>query len=176
MKYLKNEILLLLIVFMVMTLFSLSHSEDHSGKWFFTEGESNPDTVAQISQKSNTSIINESASDEVFPNLTFYCTKKNPNLLLQINWKRFISSFRKTEVGLQVDNEKMTWIKFNVDKTGKTTRQDSVSESQLLINKLLGQALLRVEVEPYSEPAVSVEFNLQNFEIYIEKLRDACST
>jgi len=174
MKYLKNEILSLLIVFIIMTLFSLSHSEAHSGKWFFTEGEPNPDTVAQISQKSNTSIINESASDEVFPNLTFYCTKNNPDPVLQINWKRFISSFNKTEIGFQVDKEKMTWIKFNVDKTGNITRQDSLSQSQLLINRLLGKTTLKVEVEPYSEPAVSVEFNLQDFVVYIEKLRDSC--
>ncbi len=174
MKYLKNEILSLLIVFIIMTLFSLSHSKAHSGKWFFTKGESNPDTVAQISQKSNTSIINESASDEVFPNLTFYCTKNNPDPVFQINWKRFISSFNKTEIGLQVDKEKMTWIKFNVDKTGKITRQDSLSQSQLLINRLLGKTALKVEVEPYSEPAVSVEFNLQDFVAYIEKLRDSC--
>ena len=169
MKYLSR-----LIALMGIFLFSPLLSEDHSGKWSFVEDESNPDYMTQISQASITSITNESTFEEVFPNLTFYCTKNNPDPVLQINWKRFISSFNKTEIGFQVDKEKMTWIKFNVDKTGNITRQDSLSQSQLLINRLLGKTALKVEVEPYSEPAVSVEFNLQDFVAYIEKLRDSC--
>tara|TARA_B100000959_G_scaffold202699_1_gene212160 strand:- start:6236 stop:6751 length:516 start_codon:yes stop_codon:yes gene_type:complete len=169
MKYLPR-----LIALMGIFLFSSLLSGDHSGKWSFIEDESNPDYMTQISQTSITSITNESTFEEVFPNLTFYCTKNNPDPVFQINWKRFISSFNKTEIGLQVDKEKMTWIKFNVDKTGKITRQDSLSQSQLLINRLLGKTALKVEVEPYSEPAVSVEFNLQDFVAYIEKLRDSC--
>ena len=162
MKYLSR-----LIALMGIFLFSPLLSEDHSGKWSFVEDESNPDYMTQISQASITSITNESTFEEVFPNLTFYCTKNNPDPVLQINWKRFISSFNNTEIGLQVDKEKMTWIKFNVDKTGKITRQDSLSQSKLLINNLLGKNTLKVEVEPYSEPAVSVEFNLQDFVVYI---------
>ena len=169
MKYLSQ-----LIALMGIFLFSPLLSKDHSGKWSFVEDESNPDYMTQISQASITSITNESTFEEVFPNLTFYCTKNNPDPVLQINWKRFISSFNKTEIGFQVDKEKMTWIKFNVDKTGNITRQDSLSQSQLLINRLLGKTALKVEVEPYSEPAVSVEFNLQDFVAYIEKLRDSC--
>jgi hypothetical protein len=163
-----------MIALMGIFLFSPLLSEDHSGKWSFVEDESNPDYMTQISQTSITSITNESTFEEVFPNLTFYCTKNNPDPVFQINWKRFISSFNKTEIGLQVDKEKMTWIKFNVDKTGNITRQDSLSQSQLLINRLLGKTALKVEVEPYSEPAVSVEFNLQDFVVYIEKLRNSC--
>ena len=163
-----------LIALMGIFLFSPLLSEDHSGKWSFVEDESNPDYMTQISQTSITSITNESTFEEVFPNLTFYCTKNNPDPVFQINWKRFISSFNKTEIGFQVDKEKMTWIKFNVDKTGNITRQDSLSQSQLLINRLLGKTALKVEVEPYSEPAVSVEFNLQDFVVYIEKLRNSC--
>lgn len=169
MKYLSR-----LIALMGIFLFSPLLSGDHSGKWSFVEDESNPDYMTQISQASITSITNESTFEEVFPNLTFYCTKNNPDPVLQINWKRFISSFNKTEIGFQVDKEKMTWIKFNVDKTGNITRQDSLSQSQLLINRLLGKTALKVEVEPYSEPAVSVEFNLQDFVVYIEKLRNSC--
>ena len=169
MKYLSR-----MIALMGIFLFSPLLSEDHSGKWSFVEDESNPDYMTQISKASITSIINESTFEEVFPNLTFYCTKNNPDPVLQINWKRFISSFNKTEIGFQVDKEKMTWIKFNVDKTGNITRQDSLSQSQLLINRLLGKTALKVEVEPYSEPAISVEFNLQDFVVYIEKLRNSC--
>ena len=86
MKYLSR-----MIALMGIFLFSPLLAEDHSGKWSFVEDESNPDYMTQISKASITSIINESTFEEVFPNLTFYCTKNNPDPVLQINWKRFIS-------------------------------------------------------------------------------------
>ena len=113
-------------------------------------------TLSQVSQDA---IQDEYATKEVHPRLEFAC--EWGEMTFRIDWGRFISSFA-TEVGFGVDGGEATWIKLSVDSSNKMTIGKASDAVRLI--KLIGDGeTLSVEVAPYSEPSVSVSFDLESF-------------
>ena len=65
-------------------------------------------------------------------------------------------------------------MKWGVDQSNKITLSKSADDSQSLIDYLSGGSYLQVEVSPYSEPPVTVEYDLSGFAEGLEKLRAEC--
>ena len=147
-----------------------------SGNWEFSIGEdsSSYKTVASLQQESLTTIKDEYAKKDLRPQLQFRCTPGDLAITARIDWQRFISSF-STELGFKVDGGKFTWLKWKVDQSNKVTFSPSAADSQKLIELALGGERLLVEVTPYSESPVTVEYDLEGFSGALAELKDSCS-
>lgn len=145
------------------------------GKWTVAVGEdsSSYETVATLYQDSSNSIKDEYATKDINPQLAFRCAPGNPEVSVRIDWRRFISSFN-TEVGFKADDGKTLWQKWGVDQSNKITLSKSPADSQSLIDYLANGSSLQVEISPYSEPPVTVEYDLAGFPAALEKLRAEC--
>lgn len=145
------------------------------GNWVLEIGEdpSSYAVVASVQQESASTIKDEYATKDVSPQLSFRCLPGNPEITARIDWKRFISSFN-TEVGFKVDGDKFLWLKWGVDQSNRVTLSKSASDSQALIERLAGGAELLVEVSPYSEPPVTVTFDLAGLSQALDALRKEC--
>ncbi|MEM9209572.1 MAG: hypothetical protein AAGA61_10010 [Pseudomonadota bacterium] len=133
------------------------------------------ETVRVLAQTSSDSIADEYSNKQVNPVIQFRCTEGgDSSVSMQIAWQRFISSFN-TEAGFQVDDGKRNWIKLGVDDSNAVTRSRSESDVTTLIASLSAGTSLSVEIEPYSEPAVRVSFDLRGFAAGIAALREACT-
>jgi type VI secretion system protein VasI len=145
------------------------------GNWVLEIGEdpSSYAVVASVQQESANTIKDEYAAKDVSPQLSFRCLPGNPEITARIDWKRFISSFN-TEVGFKVDGGKFLWLKWGVDQSNRITLSKSASDSQALIERLAGGAELLVEVSPYSQPPVTVTYDLAGLSQALDALRKEC--
>ena len=130
---------------------------------------------AEIITKSKTSIRNYSNKETVFPELKLFCEIDNPEISMEINWKRFISSFRNTEIGIKTDSNQINWMKFNLDKSGEITYLKSNRKLNNLIDNFKNRKRLILEAEPYSEPSISVEFDITELKKYLNELNNLCN-
>lgn len=125
-----------------------------------------------ISQDAGNTIKDESYTKDVTPSMALVCSDGG-SITAQIDWKRFISSF-STEVGFKVDGGKFTWLKWKVDGSEKVTLSPSADDTAKLINALeMGNSLL-VEITPYSQSPVEVNFDLNGFTEKLDELKVAC--
>ena len=132
------------------------------------------ETVRVLAQTSADSISDEYGNKQVSPVIQFRCTEGGDgSVSMQIAWQRFISSFN-TEAGFQVDDGKRNWIKLGVDDSNTVTLSRSASDVTTLIDAFSAGTILSVEIEPYSEPAVSVSFDLAGFADGVAALRESC--
>jgi type VI secretion system protein VasI len=145
------------------------------GNWVITIGEdpSSYEVVTSLQQESANTIKDEYATKDVKPQLAFRCAPGNQEISVQLDWRRFISSF-STEVGFKVDGGKTLWFKWGVDQSNKITKSKSAADSQSLIDQLDAGSELLVEVSPYSESPVTVQFDLAGFSQALDALRGEC--
>jgi hypothetical protein len=145
------------------------------GSWVLAVGEdpSSYEVVASLQQQSANTIKDEYATNDVKPVLAFRCAPGNQAITARIDWQRFISSFN-TEVGFKVDDGKPLWLKWGVDQSNKITLSKTTADTQLLLDYLGGGGNLQVEVTPYSESPMTVEFELAGFSQSLDALRAAC--
>jgi hypothetical protein len=145
------------------------------GKWVLAVGEdaASYEVVASLQQESANTIKDEYATKDINPQLAFRCAPGNPEISVRIDWRRFISSFN-TEVGFQADDGKTLWQKWGVDQTNKITLSKSAADSQSLVDYLSGGHNLQVEVSPYSEPPVTVDYDLAGLSAALEALQAEC--
>lgn len=146
-----------------------------AGNWAITIGEdpSSYEVIAALQQDAANTIKDEYGTKDVTPQLAFRCTPGNPEISVQIDWRRFISSFN-TEVGFRVDGGKTMWLKWGVDQSNKITLSKSAADSQSLVELLDGGGELLVEVSPYSESPITVRFDLAGFSQAVDALRTEC--
>ena len=151
-------------------------AEEATGNWTLTVGEDTAtyETVATLRQDSLATIKDESAKQDLSPQLQFLCTPGNPAITARIDWQRFISSFN-IELGFKVDGGRFTWLKWKVDQSNKVTLSPSEDDSKKLIDLVLAGEKLLVEVTPYSQSPVTVEYDLAEFSVALAKLKDSCS-
>lgn len=154
---------------------AVAQNEQFDGNWAITVGEdpSGYEVIASLQQESANTIKDEYATKDVTPRLAFRCAPGNQEISVQIDWQRFISSFN-TEVGFKVDGGKTLWQKWGVDQSNKITASKSAADSQSLVDRLAGGSELLVEVSPYSEPPVTVQYNLAGFAQALDALRTEC--
>jgi hypothetical protein len=133
------------------------------------------ETVHVLAQTSPDSIPDEYATKEVHPVLAFRCAEGGNGMVsMQIDWQRFVSSF-STEAGFRVDDGARDWIKLGVDDGNRVTLSRSDADVDRLLAALAAGDTLDVEIAPYSEPAVSVRFDLEGFADGLARLRAACN-
>jgi type VI secretion system protein VasI len=154
---------------------AVAQTRQLDGSWIISVGEdpSSYAVVTSLQQDSATTIKDEYATKDVRPQLAFRCSPGNEEITAQIDWRRFISSFN-TEVGFRVDGSKTLWLKWGVDQSNSITRSKSATDSQSLIDRLVGGSELLVEVSPYSESPVTVHFDLAGFSQALDALRVEC--
>ena len=152
-----------------------AQSTELDGKWVLAVGEdaASYEFVASLQQESANTIKDEYATKDINPQLAFRCAPGNPEISVRIDWRRFISSFN-TEVGFKADDGKTLWQKWGVDQSNKMTLSKSADDSQALVDYLSGGSTLLVEVSPYSEPPVTVEYDLTGLAAALEALRAEC--
>ena len=132
------------------------------------------ETVHVLSQTSQDSIPDEYATRQVTPTLELRCTAGGDGAIsMRINWHRFISSF-STEAGFRVDDGQRDWLKLSVDDSNRITLSRSAADVVSLVASLSSGENLNVEIAPYSEPSVSVNFTLSGFETALSALNEAC--
>ena len=125
-----------------------------------------------ISQDAGNTIKDESYTKDVTPSMALVCSGGG-SITAQIDWKRFISSF-STEVGFKVDGGKFTWLKWKVDGSEKVTLSPSADDTGKLVDALgMGNSLL-VEISPYAQGPVEVNFDLNGFAEKLDELKGAC--
>ena len=148
---------------------------DLEGSWVLTLGEdpSSYKVIALLQQDSANTIKDEYATKDVVPQLMLRCAPGDPTITARIDWQRFISSFN-TEVGFKVDGGKTLWLKWGVDRSNKITLSPSADDSRNLVEHLKEGASLKVEVAPYSEPPVTVDYDLTGFAKGLEALLKEC--
>ena len=125
-------------------------------------------------QDAANTIKDEYATSDVTPRLMFRCAPGNPEVTVRIDWQRFISSFN-TEIGFKVDDGKTLWLKWGVDRSNKITLSRSAEDSKTLIDHLADGKLLQVEISPYSEGPVIVEYDLTGIASGLTRLRHECA-
>ena len=155
---------------------AFAQSTDLEGSWILTVGEdpSSYERVASLQQDAANTIKDEYATRDVVPQLMLRCAPGDPAIMARIDWKRFISSFN-TEVGFKVDDGKTLWLKWGVDRSNKITLSPSADDSSTLIDHLRDGRALQVEVAPYSEPPVTVEYDLTGIVSGLESLLKECA-
>lgn len=131
------------------------------------------ETVRVLAQASADTIADEYATKQVHPVLSFRCTEGDGSLSMQIDWRRFVSSFN-TEAGFQVDEGQREWMKLGVDDSNRITLSRSATDVDALVASLGTGQNLNVEIAPYSEPSLFVNFGLTGFDAALEKLRSEC--
>ena len=146
--------------------------DDH---WSITlAGQSDFAVDVSIVQESTDAIADEYAAKNVHPVLDFRCPARGDGTVtFQIDWRRFISSFN-TEVGFRVDDGKAMWLKLGVDSSNKITL-GKPADAAKLIEKLQDGKTLNVEIAPYSEASVFVNFDVSTLASALETLNDACN-
>ena len=154
---------------------AFAQTTDLEGSWVLTLGEdpSSYEVVALLQQDSANTIKDEYATKDVVPQLMLRCAPGDPTITARIDWQRFISSFN-TEVGFKVDDGKTLWLKWGVDRSNKITLSRSADDSRNLVEHLKEGASLKVEVAPYSEPPVTVDYDLTSFAKGLEALLKEC--
>jgi type VI secretion system protein VasI len=158
------------------TAATFAQSADFAGRWTLTVGEdpSSYEVVASLQQDSANTIKDEYATRDVVPRLSLRCVPGNPQVTARIDWQRFISSFN-TEVGFKVDDGKTLWLKWGVDRTNKITASKSADDSMTFMEHLADGRKLQVEVTPYAESPVTVEFDLTGLASGLEGLHEECA-
>ncbi len=157
------------------TSVALAQDTQLEGNWLLSIGEdsSSYEVVASLQQDSANTIKDEYATKDVTPRLAFRCAPGNPEVTARIDWQRFISSFN-TEVGFKVDDGKALWLKWGVDRSNRITLSKSAADSQSLIDHLVAGSSLQIEVSPYSESPVTVEYDLAGLAKALEALQVEC--
>lgn len=152
-----------------------SQTTEPDGKWVLAVGEdaASYEVVTSLQQESANTIKDEYATKDINPQLAFRCTPGNPEISVHIDWRRFISSFN-TEVGFKADDGKTLWQKWGVDQSNKITLSKSAADTQSLIDYLSAGSRLQVEVSPYSEPPLTVEYDLTGLPAALDALRADC--
>ena len=162
-------------LFIIITV-PINQSLGQENPWrLFDKRHMGGNEIAELINTAESSIDNSDYSEKVYPELSIYCEEDNPNISIKINWKRYISSFNRTEIGISLDSKNYSWLSFNLDKTGQISFQNPGTHSNELINKFKKITKLAVEIEPYSEPPINVYFNLSGFASHLEKLKSICS-
>lgn len=140
--------------------------------WTLATGGDSYAPMITLTQQSADAIADEYASKEVNPVLDFRCAQGGGELTFQIDWQRFISSF-STEAGFRVDGGKATWIKLSVDSSNKVTL-GKAADARKLLDQLGSGNTLNVEIAPYAEPSVFVDFDVSTLGAGLDQLRAAC--
>lgn len=125
-----------------------------------------------LSQASADRIADEYASKEVAPVISFFCADGADTIAMQIDWRRFISSF-KTEAGFKIDDGSAEWFKLDIDSSNKITTA-TPADTAALIEMSHAGSVLQVEIAPYSEPSVFVTFDVATLAEQLSRLRDTC--
>ena len=166
--------LLIKIISSIVALFFLSNTFSQGNGWIVNLGIASDNVLAEIITTSKTPIKNYKNSEKIYPELRFFCEKDNPEISMQINWKRFISSFRNTEIGIKTGKNQINWTKFNIDKSGEITYLKSSRKLNNLIDNLNNKKRLTIEAEPYSEPSITVDFDITELKKYLNELSNLC--
>ena len=126
----------------------------------------------RIAQDAGNTIKNESWTADVTPRMQFTCAAGG-EVVASIDWRRFISSF-STEVGFKVDGGKFTWLKWKVDSSEKVTISPSANDTSRLLDMMRTGDTLTVEITPYSEGPVEVQYALAGFAEALNSLQAHC--
>jgi len=145
------------------------------GRWTIDVGEDpgSFEVLASLRQDAANTIKDEYAAQDVTPQLLLRCAPGNPEVRAAIDWRRFISSFN-TEVGFKVDAGSTLWLKWGVDRSNRVTLSPSADDTAKLLEALHAGKTLAVEVAPYSEAPVTVEFDLTGLAGGLARLAEEC--
>ena len=164
-----------LIVAACLTIaFSNSGADDNSWSLETVEDRNTFESIISLRQESADSILDENGKVEIHPVFEFRCAAGSDTAVaFRIDWGRFISSFN-TEVGFRVDGGNALWLKLGVDRSNKVTLSKSAADVGKLISRLSDGDIVEVEVAPYSEASVFVQFDLLSFDQGLGELKESC--
>jgi hypothetical protein len=130
--------------------------------------------VATLRVDAVNDIADEYARKRVHPQLAFHCVVQgNTPLSVRLDWRRFISSFN-TEIGFKADERELLLVNWGVDKSNKITLPRGAKDANDLVEYLRGAASLQVEVIPYSESLITVNFDISGIDAALKSIADEC--
>ena len=114
-KILTEKIIMKIIIkiacFLSIIIIPATQIQAQESLWkIYDQRNSGENEVALLRKSSEASINNLEHSEKVFPELSLYCEEGSPNISIKINWKRYISSFNKTEIGIKIDGKNYTCL------------------------------------------------------------------
>jgi ribosome assembly protein YihI (activator of Der GTPase) len=65
-------------------------------------------------------------------------------------------------------------MKFDLDKSGEISYLKSSRKLNNLIDNLNNKKRLTIEAEPYSEPSITVDFDITELKKYLNELSNLC--
>jgi hypothetical protein len=165
----------ILTAVILLPAFSLADAPGSDSDWTVTMADdpSGYGEVAVLYKDAGNTIKDEYATKDVIPRLSFSCSPGDSSVTASIDWQRFISSF-STEVGFKVDDGRFTWLKWKLDSSEKVTTSPSADDSGRLLAMMGAGETLKVEISPYSEGPVEVEYPLAGFADALETLKGRC--
>lgn len=150
---------------------------DLPGNWALevTQDTRTYETFAVLAQGSTQTIADEYASKQVRPQLEFRCVPgSGVSIAVRLDWRRFISSFN-TEVGFKVDDKELMLVNWGVDRSNRITMPRGESDTRELIEYLSGGERLQVEVIPYSESLITIEYDIAGIDAGLAALEGKCA-
>ena len=165
----------ILTAVLLLPAMSLADSPDTGSAWTVETAEdpSGYGEILLLHQDAGSTIKDEYAAKDVSPRLAFSCVPGDSSVIARIDWQRFISSF-STEVGFKVDDGRFTWLKWKVDDSERVTISPSAEDSGKLLALMSDGERLSVEITPYSEGPVAVDFVLAGFGEALASLENRC--
>jgi hypothetical protein len=153
------------------------HADSMSAQWALevARDATTYEDVATLRVDAVDDIADEYARKRVHPQLAFYCVPRgNAALSVRLDWRRFISSFN-TEVGFKADDRELLLVNWGVDRSNKITLPRGAKDTNDLIEYLRGAANLQVEVIPYSDSLITVNFDISGIDAALQALAEKCN-
>lgn len=102
------------------------------------------------------------------------CSKNTTRILFQVGSQYLSDTGNYNRVSYRLDKEKSDTISMDVSEDGDALGLWSGAVSIPLIKKMFGHEKMVVEITPYRETAVTMEFTIKGLEEAIKPLREAC--
>lgn len=150
--------------------------EESKKNWKVVERHSKlDDSVSYILIAISDEKVDETEGLGGYGSIGIACSKNTTRILFQAGSQYLSDTGNYNRVAYRLDKEKSDTISMDVSEDGDALGLWSGDVSIPLIKKMFGHEKIVVEITPYRETAVTMEFNIAGLEEEIKPLRQACN-
>ena len=145
--------------------------DDSKKNWHLVEDDSVSYILIAISDEK----VDETEGLGGYGSIGIACSKNTTRILFQAGSQYLSDTGNYSRVSYRLDKEKSDTISMDVSEDGDALGLWSGAVSIPLIKKMFSHEKMVVEITPYRETAVTMEFNIAGLEEEIKPLRQACN-